>query len=285
MLFIAEKPDVAKAIVKALGGNFSSKDGFMTDGKVTVTWCFGHMMQLKDPEDYDEKYKYWRLEDLPFVFIPYQRKSNPKTAAQLKVIKSLIKEADTIIHAGDVDDEGQLLVDEILREVKNKKPVKRLLAPDTNIKAMQRSIANMGDNSQYEHWGFQAEARTVADQLLGYNLTRSYTIKHRAVTGERDVISIGRVQSAVLGLVVRRCREYANHKKSYYYNLTGQFIIDNADFKAKFITTEKQKLDSSKRLIDEAEVKKIAAACKDKPATVISSVTEEKIRQHHYPLI
>ena len=71
MLFIAEKPDVAKAIVKALGGNFSSKDGYLTDGNNTVTWCFGHMMMFKDPEDYDEKYKFWKLEDLPFVFLPY----------------------------------------------------------------------------------------------------------------------------------------------------------------------------------------------------------------------
>ena len=125
MLFIAEKPDVAKAIAKAIGTNFSTKDGYMTDGKDTITWCFGHMMMLKDPEDYDKKYEFWKLEDLPFVFLPYQRKNNPKTSKQLKVIKDLVKQADTIVNAGDPDDEGQLLVDEILREVNNKKPVNK----------------------------------------------------------------------------------------------------------------------------------------------------------------
>ena len=90
MLFIAEKPDVAKAIVKALGGNFTNKDGYLTDGNNTVTWCFGHMMKLKDPEDYDNKYKFWNLNDLPFVFLPYERKDNPNTVKQLRVIKDLI---------------------------------------------------------------------------------------------------------------------------------------------------------------------------------------------------
>ena len=283
MLFIAEKPDVAKAIVKALGGNFSSKDGYLTDGNNTVTWCFGHMMKLKDPKDYDNKYKFWNLNDLPFVFLPYERKDNPNTVKQLRVIKDLIKKSEIIVNAGDPDDEGQLLVDEILREVKNKKPVKRILINDNNIKVVQKAISNMVDNSKYEFMGYQAEARAVADQLLGYNLTRSYTINHRAKTKEKDVISIGRVQSAVLGLVVRRCREHASHKKAFYYNLLGKFIIDNTIFSAKFIPTDLQKKDDKNRLIDENEVNKIASLCKDKPSTVIFAETEEKRIQAPLP--
>ena len=276
MLFIAEKPDVAKAIAKAIGTNFSTKDGYMTDGKDTITWCFGHMMMFKDPEDYDEKYKFWKLEDLPFVFLPYQRKNNPKTSKQLKVIKDLVKQADTIVNAGDPDDEGQLLVDEILREVNNKKPVKRILINDNNTKVVQKSLANLEDNSKYEYMGYRAEARAVADQLFGYNLTRSYTIHHRAKTGEKATISIGRVQSAILGLVVRRDREHANHKKAFYYNVFGDFVIDSTVFSAKFIPTEKQSTDDKNRLIDEKQANEIAQFCKDKQATIVSAETTEK---------
>ena len=276
MLFIAEKPDLAKAIVKALGGNFSSKDGYLTDGNNTVTWCFGHMMKLKDPEDYDKKYEFWHLENLPFVFIPYERKNNPKTVKQLNVIKDLIKKADIIVNAGDPDEEGQLLVDEILREFKNKKPVKRILINDNNVKVVQKSLSNIVDNSAYEYMGYQAEARAVADQLFGYNLTRCYSIRHQYKTKTKDVISIGRVQSAVLGLVVRRCMEYANHKKAYYYNLVGNFIVDNTVFSAKFTVTDKQTKDHKNRLINEDEVNKISSDCKDQPATIIFAETVQK---------
>ena len=278
MLFIAEKPDVAKAIAKAIGTNFSTKDGYMTDGKDTITWCFGHMMMLKDPEDYDkEKYQFWNFEHLPFVFIPYGRKNNPKTSKQLKVIKDLIKDADTIVNAGDPDDEGQLLVDEILREVKNKKPVKRILINDNNTKVVQKSLANLEDNSKYEYMGYRAEARSVADQLFGYNLTRSYTLLHKARTGEKATISIGRVQSAILGLVVRRDREHASHKKAFYYNVFGDFVIDSNVFSAKFLPTDKQSTDDKNRLIDEKQANEIAQFCKDKQATIVSAETTEKV--------
>ncbi len=276
MLFISEKPEVAEAIAQALGGNFLSKDGYFTDGKNTVTWCRGHMLQLKDPEDYDDKYKYWRLDDLPFFFLPYGRKNNPSTAKQLKVVKTLIKESESVVNAGDQDDEGQLIVDSLLRELKYKNPVKRVFTPDLNIKKVKEALANMEDNSKHECLGYRAEARAVADQLFGYNLTRLYTLVHRAIHGDKKVISIGRVQLTILGLIVRRCRENASHKKSNYYNLTGNFIIDSTAFSGKFIPTENQALDDKKRLIDEEQVNKIAKACKEKPAKVISAKTEEK---------
>lgn len=276
MLFIAEKPDVAKAIVKGLGTNFTSKDGYMTDGENVVTWCVGHMMKLKDPEEYDEKYKKWKFEDLPFYFIPYQRKSISKVAKQLKTVKDLIKEADIIVNAGDPDDEGQLLVDEILRDVNNKKPVKRIFINDNNIKIVQKALANMEDNAKYEYMGFRAEARAVADQVLGYNLSRSYSLVHQKKTGTREVISVGRVQSAILGLVVRRDQEHANHKSSNFYNLFGDFIIDGTEFKAKFTPTEKQKTDEKGRLLDQKQATEIANYCKDKTAIIIDAETLEK---------
>ena len=276
MLFIAEKPDVAKAIAKGIGTNFSNQDGYMTDGKDVITWCVGHMMKLKDPHEYDEKYKKWKFEDLPFVFIPYERKTIAKVSKQLTTVKKLIKQADIIVNAGDPDDEGQLLVDEILREVKNTKPVKRIFINDNNVKVVQKALASMEDNAKHEYMGYRAEARAVADQVLGYNLSRSYSLVHQAKTGERDKISVGRVQSAILGLVVRRDQEHANHKSSNFFNLFGDFIIDGTEFRAKFIPTEVQTTDEKNRLLDEKQVTDIAIYCKDKPSTVSHAETLEK---------
>ena len=276
MLYIAEKPNVAQALTKAIGTSFSSKDGYFTDGQNIVTWCFGHMLQLQNPEDYDPKYQHWKLEDIPFFFLPYKRKNNPATSKQLKVIKDLIKQAKTIVNVGDPDDEGQLLVDEILREVGNTKPVKRVLINDNNTKVVQKALANMEDNSKYEYMGYRAEARAVADQLFGFNLTRSYSIHHAAKTKKRALISVGRVQSAILGLVVRRDREHASHQKAFYYNIFGDFIVGNTEFTAKFVPSEHQKTDDKNRLTNPAEAENIANFCKDKPSKITLAETVDK---------
>jgi DNA topoisomerase-3 len=109
-LFIAEKPDLAKAIAEGLGGG-SQKKGFIECGSDIVTWCFGHMLQLSDPDDYNPEHKNWKFEHLPTINIPWKYKSNQKSKDQLKVIIELIKKSSAIVNAGDPDEEGQLLVD------------------------------------------------------------------------------------------------------------------------------------------------------------------------------
>jgi len=112
-LFIAEKPELARAIVEGLGGG-SRKEGYYDCGPDRVTWCFGHLLQLLDPEDYDERYRTWRIDDLPIAPIPWRKKPATGKTSQLRIIIGLLKQADSVVHAGDPDDEGQLLVDEIL---------------------------------------------------------------------------------------------------------------------------------------------------------------------------
>lgn len=278
MLFIAEKPAVAKAIVAALGTNFRQEDGYYTNGKDTVTWCIGHLLSLKEPHDYDPRYRHWTMQDLPIRINRFDRKikEDKGIKKQYNTIVQLIKKADVIVNAGDPDEEGQLLVDEILREVSNNKPVKRILINDNNTKVVAKAIANMEDNSKYEYMGYRAEARSIADLYFGVNLSRAYSLYHQSTTNSQDKITLGRVQTAILGLIVRRDLEFSAHKVSYYYNVTGDFIIDSSEFTAKLVTPPNLTVDDKNRLLDENQAKAIASYCKDKAAKIKSSETVNK---------
>ena len=236
-LFIAEKPDLAKAIVTGLGGGFINKQGYyqhpMTQD--TVTWCYGHMLALKDPKEIDDKYTYWQMDTLPIPpFLPAQRKVPKDKKKQVTVIRDLVKQANTIVNAGDPDEEGQLLIDELLRYFGNKKPVLRVLINDNTPAVVKKALNNLKPNSEFEHLGWKAESRMIADQLFGYNLTRAYSLKEQSITGERVTLHIGRVQTPILGLVVRRDRLNASHKKAFYWQIAGDFEFAGLSFKAKY---------------------------------------------------
>lgn len=281
-LFIAEKPELAKAIVAGLGGDFQRKDGYYVDGDNVVTWCYGHMLQLCDPEDYDVKYQKWNLEDLPFCFLPAKHKPNPKTDKQLKVIKALLEKSDSAVNAGDPDDEGQLLVDEILRFYDYKKPVHRVLINDNNTKVVAKAIASMEDNKKFEHLGYRALARSIADQYFGYNLSRLYTLLAQAYGGQ-DTLSVGRVQTPILGLVVRRDKQNAGHKVDYFYNVVGDFKFDDTVFTAKYLIADNDAVNDSGKLNDADLVKEIAQRVSGKAAEIISIKTSSKTEKAPLP--
>jgi DNA topoisomerase-3 len=279
-LFIAEKPDLARAIVEGLGGG-SRQTGYFDCGNDYVTWCFGHMLQLLDPEDYDARYKTWSMDDLPIAHIPWRKQPAGDKKDQLKIITGLLKQADSVVHAGDPDDEGQLLVDEILEYAKCRAPVMRLLINDNNTAVVRRALANMLDNREFAGLSAAAEARSVGDQLYGYNLTRAYTLAARKA-GYQGVLSVGRVQTPILGLVVRRDREFEAHTKSFYYNVIGQFQIHGLEFPARYQIVDGDPVDDKGRLIDQAHANGIANAVRGKPARIVSAETRQKER--HPPL-
>ena len=273
-IYIAEKPELARAIVDALGENFSKKDGYYSNGKDTVTYCFGHLLKLFDPEDYDKKYKNWSFDHLPIVMVPWKLKPVSGKEKQLKIIIELMKKADEIIHAGDPDGEGQLIVDEIIKYAKVKKPVKRLLINDNNIDVVKKSLQSMRKNEEFKGEYNSALARSVADQLYGYNLTRAYTLSAQS-KGIHTILSVGRVQTPILGMVVNRDRAHENHKKTGYYNLVGKFKFGKGWIKANFNPKESDPTDEKKRIIDKAFAEKIKQDCKSQKA-VVTSVTSEK---------
>lgn len=240
ILIIAEKPQLGKAIADALPGKIdSNKDQTICKGEYTIIWCFGHLLTLKDPEDYDEKYKKWDINTLPFYFPEWenkigtdneQKKGQMSKAKRVKQIGTLIKQADIVINAGDTDEEGQLLIDELLRWFQYKGPVKRLDTADTSKATLQRKLHEMKDNKEFEANGWSAYARGVADKLLGCNMTRYYSILNRG----SGVLSIGRVQTPTLGLVVNRDEEIEQHKKAVYYTLSILLNINGTEIKGTF---------------------------------------------------
>ncbi|WP_151869233.1 DNA topoisomerase 3 [Acinetobacter soli] len=271
-VFIAEKPELAKAIASQLSTNYSRNDGyFECSNGDKVTWCFGHMLKLADPEDYDPKYSKWDMSDLPFCHIPWKKKVSEDKKKQVIIIKKLVQSAQAVVNAGDPDDEGQLLVDELLEYFGNTKPVYRVLVNDYTPAIVQRALDGIESNSKFEHMGYQAEARSVADQLFGYNLTRGYTLQ----AGNDGVLSVGRVQTPILGLVVRRYREFNSHKKSFYYLIKGNFNFGET-FIGAYIVKENDPVDDKKRIIDKAFADKVKNDIHGKQATIISVLTENK---------
>ncbi|WP_150137798.1 DNA topoisomerase [Candidatus Enterovibrio escicola] len=279
-LFIAEKPSLAKAIFEGLGGSATDnmKNGFFEIGNDKVTACFGHMLELFDPEDYDEKYRKWSMDDLPISSVfPPKLKPKKEAKQRLNVIFSLINQADEIVHAGDVDEEGQLLVDEILNFVGNTKLVKRVLISDLNLKPVQNALNNLRLNDDFVHLGQSALARSIGDQSFGYNFTRAFTLQGRK-QGFDGVLNVGRVQSAVLGLINTRTLANKNHTENFYYDVFGSFEAPNVSIRAKYYTTDNDVVDEKKRIIEASNAEAIKKECVNSIANIkeVTIKTEKK---------
>ena len=268
IIVIAEKPELARAIAEGLGGG-ARQDGFIDCGRHYVTWAIGHMLELVDPQDP------WNMAALPISFIPWEKRPVAKTSAQLRTIGKLLKSARSVIHAGDPDDEGQLIVDEILQWAGSRLPVQRLLINDNNLKVVQRALASMRDNREFAGLSASAEARSVGDLLYGVNMTRAYTLAAQA-RGFQGVLSVGRVQTPILGLVVRRDRDFEAHTKSYYYTVSGQFSFAGLTFPARYQIGEGDPVDEQRRLIDRNFATAVAGAVQGQPARIASAKTTAK---------
>ncbi|MFY0678677.1 MAG: hypothetical protein JXR18_15475 [Neptuniibacter sp.] len=205
ILYIAEKPSLGRAIADVLPKPHKKEDGCIraANGDV-VSWCFGHLLELAQPDEYDAIYKTWRMEHLPIIPDEWLLKPKSKTRKQIALLRRLTKEADQIVHAGDPDREGQLLVDEIISYLKvpnyKRDAMKRCLISDLNPGAVKKSLAQLRENREFIPLSTSALARSRADWIYGINLTRAYTLQGRRA-GYRGVLSVGRVQFSFLNLL------------------------------------------------------------------------------------
>ena len=275
-LFIAEKPSLGRAIAGALSGpHRRSGDSIACGGGDVVAWCAGHILEMAAPQAYAPEYKEWRIEHLPIV--PKEWKLTIATPGLLKSIKGLLKTASRVVHAGDPDREGQLLVDEVLIYLGYKGPVDRLLISDLSPDAVKRALANLAPNQKYRPLYESALARQRADWLYGMNMTRLYTLLGRK-GGYDGVLSVGRVQTPLLGLIVQRDLVIENFRPVPFYVLEATMQTDSgATFRAVWVpgASAEPHLDIEKRLLQRDIADEVLSRTRGETGFV-SKMTEEK---------
>lgn len=223
ILYIAEKPSVARAVADVLPKPHKKGEGFIkvANGDV-VTWCIGHLLEQAEPEAYDPDYKKWRKEHLPIIPLEWKQQVKPKTRKQFNVVKRLIKEADLLVNMGDPDRVGQILVDEVINysgvSKTKRESAKRCLVNDMNPAAIKKALNDLRNNTDFIPLATSALARARADWLYGINMTRLCTLEGQGA-GYNGVLSIGRVQTPVLGLVVHRDLEIENFVSKPFYEV------------------------------------------------------------------
>lgn len=237
---IAEKPSVAKDIARILGAN-SAHTGYMEGNGYQVTWTFGHLCELKEPRDYTLNWKQWSLGSLPMIPSRFGIKliEDEGIKRQFDIIKKLFQAADEIINCGDAGQEGELIQRWVMQKAGAKCPVRRLWISSMTDEAIREGFANLRDEAQYKPLYLAGLSRAIGDWLLGMNATRLYTLKYgRNSYGKGQILSIGRVQTPTLALIVKRQEEIDNFKPEPYWVLATiyrdtQFTATKGKFTSK----------------------------------------------------
>jgi DNA topoisomerase-3 len=214
---IAEKPSVAKDLAEILGAK-TRRDGFFEGNGYQVTWTFGHLCTLKEPHDYNEKWKSWRLESLPIIPESFGIKviEDNGVKKQFSVIENLVKSAETVVNCGDAGQEGELIQRWVLQKANCKVPVKRLWISSLTEEAIRKGFKELKEAKNYDRLYAAGSARAIGDWLLGINATRLFSTKFGKGT---TVLSIGRVQTPTLALIVQRQKEINAFKQEEYWEL------------------------------------------------------------------
>lgn len=220
-LCIAEKPSFARDIAKIIGAN-TAKDGYMEGNGYWVTWTFGHLCTLKEPHDYQANWKYWSLGTLPIIPQKFGIKliENKGVEKQFEIIKKLVADCEMIINCGDAGQEGELIQRWVLHKAACQKPVKRLWISSLTEEAIKEGFANLKPHEQYQNLFLAGNARAIGDWLLGINATRLFTKKFG---GGKSVLSIGRVQTPTLAMIVARQKEINAFQSADYWELKTKY--------------------------------------------------------------
>lgn len=288
-LFIAEKPSVAKAIAEELGVVRRDASSITCKDDNVVTWCFGHLLEQAEPDDYlpdniprtKKGKKIWRIQDLPifpsaWIVAP---RDDAGVQRQLNAIGAFIKRADTLVNAGDPDREGQLLVDEVIEHFNARQSVERFWVSAVDPASIRKGLKALKKNADYAGMRDAARGRSRADWLLGMNLSRAYTLFNQPQFGKGELIAVGRVQTPTLTMVARRDYAVRNFKPQPYLTISAQLSADDQSFTAKWKPAEGQKgMDEDGKLLINLDIGKalIEKLSQEKTAAVLKAETKRK---------
>jgi len=263
-LFIAEKPSVAKEFAKALKQNMHTKDGYMESEDTIVTWCVGHLVTMSYPEVYDERYKRWSFDTIPFIPSEFKYEVIPAVKKQFTIVSGLLnrKDVSTIYVCTDSGREGEYIyrLVEQMAGVKDKQR-KRVWIDSQTEEEILRGIREAKDLSDYDNLSESAYLRAKEDYLMGINFSRALTLKYGYsvkdfLKRDRAVISVGRVMTCVLGIVVNREREIRDFVKTPFYRVLGDFLLQDRKFTGEWKAVEGSKYFQSPLLYKENGFKK-----------------------------
>ncbi len=268
ILVVAEKPSVGRDIAKVLGCK-QKGEGFLSSDTHIVSWAIGHLITLAEPEDYDKAYAKWSMKTLPIIPPVINLKPVTKTAAQLKTLKNLMNspEVSSIICATDSGREGELIFRYIYTYVKCKKPFSRLWISSMTDAAIKAGFADIKDGSEYDNLFHSAKCRSEADWLVGINASRAFTVKYNAL------LSLGRVQTPTLALIVERQNEITRFVPENFYEVL-------AEFEPKYLGKYFDKKANSSRIDNEEKADAIVGKTNEKHGFVKSIESEEKKIPH-----
>ena len=263
-LLITEKPSVAMEFAKALKITTPRKNGYIESEEWIITWCVGHLVTMSYPEKYDEKLKFWRLDTLPFIPKEWKYEVISNVQNQFNIVQGLMQREDIeeIYNAGDSGREGEYIQRLVLMmaQPNPKAKVKRVWIDSQTEEEILRGIREAKDSSEYDSLSDSAYLRAKEDYLIGINFSRLLSITQgrtlaNKINEEKASISVGRVMTCVLGMIVSREREIRNFVKTKYYKIVGEFGDQNSIFKAEWKVNEKSKLFESPLLYNETGFK------------------------------
>ena len=293
-LIITEKPSVAREFAKVLNGNFQNKGNYLESGEWLITWCVGHLVTMSYPEKYDEKLKQWRLDTLPFMPKEYKYEIIERVQNQFNVVQTLLQREDVteIYNAGDSGREGEYIQRLVFMMAKPnpKAQIKRVWIDSQTEEEILRGIKEAKPEAEYDSISDSAYLRAKEDYLIGINFSRLLSIIYgnrlaKSLNQDYFAISVGRVMTCVLGMIVTREREIRNFVKTKYYKIMGTFGTEKGSFTAEWKVNEKSKLFESNLLYNESgfkseeEAKKFIAELAEKEA-IVTEIKKTKQKEN-----
>ncbi|TBU88457.1 DNA topoisomerase III [Phytopseudomonas dryadis] len=274
--YLCEKPSQAKDIARALGAK-QRGNGCYTGGGIVVTWCIGHLIEAAPPEAYGDQYKRWSIEELPIIPEHWRVEVKPKTAAQFKVVKELLAKATELVIATDADREGELIAREIIDLCGYRGPIQRLWLSALNEASIRKALGALKPSNATLPMYYSALARSRADWLIGMNLSRLFTILGRQA-GYEGVLSVGRVQTPTLKLVVDRDREIARFVSVPYWAIDVALSSTGQAFTATWLAPETA-TDTAGRCLQEPVARQADQRIRAADTAQVVSVETERVRE------